>query len=95
MGNITHQPDQHPVDAFLQRHAAEIAEPYRAWIRAAAVKAIQGADINLDHCPSPLRSELLNIVMDAAEARRKVVAAEYVERAAKQKFLTGKNKLWI
>lgn len=95
MGNIAHQTEQHPVDAFLQRHAAEIAEPYRAWIRYAAVKAIQGADINLNHCPSHLRSELLDIILDAAEARRKVVEAEYVERNRKAKFITGKNKMWI
>ncbi len=95
MGNIAHQPEQHPVDAFLQRHASEIAEPCRAWIRAAAVKAIQGADISLNHCPPHLRSELLGIIMDAAEARRKVVEAEYVERNRKAKFITGKNKMWI
>lgn len=97
MGNITHQPEPHPIDAFLQRNSAEIAEPYRAGIRAAAVKAIQGADISLNHCPSHLRSELLDIIMDEAEMRRNVIEAEYVERnrKAKQKFVTGKNKLWV
>lgn len=84
-----------PIDAFLQRHENEIAETYRAWIREAAAKAIKGSDINLNHCPAHLRSELLNLIIDEAEKRRKKTEAEYLSRNAGRKFQTGKNALWI
>lgn len=95
MGNITHQPDQHPIDAFLDLHASEITEPYRAWIREAAVKAMQGADINLNHCPAHLRSELLDIIVTATEERQQGKMEAYLNSSKGKKFVTSKNTIWI
>ena len=94
---VEHFKSVHPVDDFLDRHSDEIAQPYRSWIRDSSAKAIQGAVINMNHCPGHLRSELLDIIITEAEQRRKRIASEYIERnrASKQKFLTGKNKLWV
>lgn len=95
MGNITQQPDQHPVDTFLERHSDKITEPYLARIREAAVKAISGHDINLNNCPASLRGELLDLIITEADARRKRVEAEYINRSRNKEFKTGKNATWI
>ena len=86
-----------PVDDFLNRYSDEIAQPYRSWIRDSAAKAIQGVDIDMNHCPAHLRSELLDIIITEAEKRRERIAAEYIERnrKSKQTFLTGKSKTWV
>lgn len=84
-----------PVDEFLERHKSEIAEPYRAWIREAAAKAIKGDLINLNHCPAHLRNELLDMILEEAETRRRRIEADYLIRSKGKKFLTGNKTLWI
>jgi len=54
------------IETFLAVNAGEIQAPDRAKIREAAVKAIQGADIDLSACPEHLRDALRRIINQEA-----------------------------
>lgn len=71
-----------PIEDFLTTNSESIPAPYRAIIRENAIKSITGKTeiINLDHCPARLRVILLDLILDAVEARRKMVQEEYIER---------------
>lgn len=78
-------PELEKIETFLLVNALEITEPYRAKIREAAAKAINGEPIRLNHCPKHLRDALRRIIIEAA----------YQSRVRGQKFNVDKNKNWI
>lgn len=93
MNNST-ETHANPIDAFLYRHRDEIAAPYRTMLRDQAAKAIngrEGHEINMNHCPSDLRSELLDIIVSEAEKRRERIAQEYIRKSQGKKFEVPKQ----